>query len=131
MANDTAFVFGVVAVAAGLMASNRVRFDVVALLVVLALMLSGVLTVGETLGVSPYPYAVTVLIAASAAFATPVSTPCGNARRRARSVRIHAVREGRGPTIVADIWCNVCCCAACFSIQLDLKRKSEEWRKAG
>ena len=49
MANDTAFVFGAVAVAAGLMASSRVRFDVVALLVVLALMLSGVLTVGEAL----------------------------------------------------------------------------------
>ena len=32
-----------------MMASNRVRFDIVALLVVLALMISGVLTVGETL----------------------------------------------------------------------------------
>lgn len=29
----------------------------------------------ETLGVSPYPFAVAVLIAASAAFVTPVSTP--------------------------------------------------------
>ena len=29
----------------------------------------------ETLGVSPYPFAVAVLIAASSAFLTPVSTP--------------------------------------------------------
>jgi di/tricarboxylate transporter len=43
------FVFALIAVAAALMASNRVRFDIVALLVVLALMLSGVLTVGEAL----------------------------------------------------------------------------------
>lgn len=33
------------------------------------------ITAAETLGVSPYPLAVTVLIAASAAFSTPVSTP--------------------------------------------------------
>lgn len=129
-----------IGVAAALMASNRVRFDIIALLVVLALMLSGVLSVGEALagfgspvvilvagllvvgemldrtgvaaaigdgilfltaalglflsntasavlvapiaiiaaqalGVSPYPFAVAVLIAASAAFVTPVSTP--------------------------------------------------------
>jgi len=43
------FVFALIAVAAALMASNRVRFDIVALLVVLALMLSGVRTVGEAL----------------------------------------------------------------------------------
>ena len=49
MSNETTFVFGLIAVAAGLMASNRIRFDTVALLVVLALMLSGVLTVGEAL----------------------------------------------------------------------------------
>ena len=49
MSNETTFVFGLIAVAAGLMASNRIRFDIVALLVVLALMLSGVLTVGEAL----------------------------------------------------------------------------------
>ena len=29
----------------------------------------------EALGVSPYPFAIAVLIAASAAFSTPVSTP--------------------------------------------------------
>jgi di/tricarboxylate transporter len=49
MPADTIFVFSVVAVAAVLFASNRVRLDVVAMLVVLALMLSGVLTVNESL----------------------------------------------------------------------------------
>ena len=49
MTNEAAFVFAVIAVAALLMASNRVRFDIVALLVVMALMLSGVLSVGESL----------------------------------------------------------------------------------
>ena len=49
MSHEAGFVFALIAVAATLMASNRVRFDVVALLVVVALMLSGVLTVGEAL----------------------------------------------------------------------------------
>jgi di/tricarboxylate transporter len=49
MTNEAIFVFVLIGVAAVLMASNRVRFDVVALLVLLALMLSGVLSVGETL----------------------------------------------------------------------------------
>lgn len=44
------FVFGVVAAATLMMASNRVRYDMIALLVVLALMLSGILTVSEALG---------------------------------------------------------------------------------
>lgn len=43
------FVFSVIAIAAILMATNRVRFDIVALLAVLALMLSGVLTAREAL----------------------------------------------------------------------------------
>ena len=43
------FVFALIGVAAVLMASNRIRFDIVALLVVIALMLSGVLSVGEAL----------------------------------------------------------------------------------
>ena len=95
MSGDSTFVFILIAVAAVLMASNRVQFDIVALLVVLALMLSGVLTAGlgmvlsntasavlvapiamytaSALDVSPYPFA--VLIAASAAYSTPVSTP--------------------------------------------------------
>jgi len=49
MTNEAIFVFALIGVAAILMASNRVRFDVVALLVVLALMLSGVLSVGQSL----------------------------------------------------------------------------------
>ncbi len=49
MTGETVFVFALIAVAGALMATNRVRFDVVALLVVLALILSGVLTVNEAL----------------------------------------------------------------------------------
>jgi di/tricarboxylate transporter len=49
MAADTLFVFVLIAVAAALMASNKLRFDIIALLVVIALMLSGVLTVSEAL----------------------------------------------------------------------------------
>ena len=44
MAGNSTFVFALIAVAAVLMASNKVRFDIVALLVVLALMLSGELS---------------------------------------------------------------------------------------
>jgi di/tricarboxylate transporter len=61
MVSDTNFVFGLIAVAAALMASNKIRFDVVALLVVLALMLSGVLTVGEAL--SGFGSSVVILVA--------------------------------------------------------------------
>jgi di/tricarboxylate transporter len=61
MTNEISFVFVVIAVAAALMASNRVRFDIVALLVVLALMLSGVLTVGEAL--SGFGSSVVILVA--------------------------------------------------------------------
>ena len=50
MLSDSSFVFALIAVTAALMASNKVRYDIVALMVVLALMLSGVLTVGEALG---------------------------------------------------------------------------------
>ena len=49
MTTEIGFVYGLIAIAAVLMASNRVRYDIVALLVVLALMLSGVLTVGEAI----------------------------------------------------------------------------------
>ncbi len=49
MTGETVFVFSVIGVAGALMATNRVRFDIVALFVVLALMLSGVLTVEEAL----------------------------------------------------------------------------------
>ena len=49
MVNDSTLVFSIIAIAAVLMASNRVRFDIVALMVVTALMLSGILTVGEAI----------------------------------------------------------------------------------
>ena len=49
MTNEATIVFSIIAIAAILMASNRVRFDLIALLVVMALMLSGVLTIGEAL----------------------------------------------------------------------------------
>lgn len=49
MQHDTFLVFAIIAIAGALMASNRVRFDVVALLVVLALSLTGVLSVEEAI----------------------------------------------------------------------------------
>ena len=49
MTTETVAVFVIISVAGALMASNRVRFDIVALLVVLALMLSGILSVNEAL----------------------------------------------------------------------------------
>ena len=49
MTGETIFVLALIVVAALMMGSNRVRFDIVALLVVLALILSGVLSVKETL----------------------------------------------------------------------------------
>jgi di/tricarboxylate transporter len=61
MTGEMIFVFAVIAGAGALMASNRVRFDIVALLVVLALMLSGVLTVSESL--SGFGNSVVILVA--------------------------------------------------------------------
>ena len=49
MSPDALFVFALVGIAAILFASNRVRLDIVAMLVVLALMLSGILTPTEAL----------------------------------------------------------------------------------
>ena len=49
MSGDTVFVFLLIIAAGVAMASSRIRFDIVALLVVLALMLSGVLSVTEAL----------------------------------------------------------------------------------
>lgn len=62
MTGETTFVFSLIAVAAVLMASNRVRFDIVALLVVLALMLSGILTAAEAL--AGFGSSVVILVAA-------------------------------------------------------------------
>jgi di/tricarboxylate transporter len=61
MSADIIFVFALIGFAAILMASNRVRFDIVALLVVLALMLSGVLTVAEAL--SGFGNSVVIMVA--------------------------------------------------------------------
>ncbi len=47
--SDSTFVFCLIGVAAALMVSNRVRYDVIALAVVLALILGGVLTVPAAL----------------------------------------------------------------------------------
>lgn len=49
MNGEAFFVFAVIFTAGALMATNKVRFDMVALMVVLALILSGVLTVNEAL----------------------------------------------------------------------------------
>ena len=61
MESDTLFVFALIAAAAAAMASNRIRFDIIALLVVIALMLSGVLTVSESL--SGFGSPVVILVA--------------------------------------------------------------------
>ena len=62
MWSDTNFVFGLLAVTAVLMASNRLRYDVIALLVMLALMISGVLTVGEALAGFGSPVVILVAV---------------------------------------------------------------------
>ena len=50
MWSDSTTVFAIVAVTAVLMASNRLRFDIIALLVVLSLVLTGILSVDEEIG---------------------------------------------------------------------------------
>jgi di/tricarboxylate transporter len=55
------FVLALIAIAAALMASNRVRYDMIALIVVLGLMLSGVLTVSQAL--AGFGNSVVILIA--------------------------------------------------------------------
>ncbi len=61
MNSDIAFVFALIGVAAVLMASNRVRYDFVALIVVLALILGNILTVGQAL--SGFGSSVVILVA--------------------------------------------------------------------
>jgi len=58
--------------ALGLFLSNTASAVLVAPIAIVA---------AEALGVSPYPFAVAVLIAASAAFVTPVSNPVGTNSR--------------------------------------------------
>jgi di/tricarboxylate transporter len=62
MTGEVQFVFGLIVFVAIAMASGRIRFDIIALLVVLALMLSGVLTVGQAL--SGFGSPVVILVAA-------------------------------------------------------------------
>lgn len=61
MTLDIVFVFSLIGVAAVLMASGRVRYDLVALIVVLALILGNVLTVGQAL--SGFGSSVVILVA--------------------------------------------------------------------
>ena len=61
MTQDAAFVFLLIGVAAVLMASNRVRYDFVALIVVLALILGEILTVGQAL--SGFGSSVVIMVA--------------------------------------------------------------------
>jgi len=61
MSGEAVFVFALIGLAAALMASNRIRFDVVALLVVLTLMLSGILSPAEAL--SGFGSPVVILVA--------------------------------------------------------------------
>ncbi len=75
------YVLGLLAAAVVMFALNRPRMDSVALLMLAVLPLTGVITMNEELamakdlGASPYPFAMTVALAASAAFMTPVSSP--------------------------------------------------------
>lgn len=62
MNSDMLFVFGLLAVVAVAMASNRVRFDIIALLVIIALSLSGILSVNEAL--AGFGNSVVILVAA-------------------------------------------------------------------
>lgn len=61
MTPDSLYVFALIGVAGVLMASNRVRYDLVALMVVVALVLGNVLTVGEAL--SGFGSSVVILVA--------------------------------------------------------------------
>jgi di/tricarboxylate transporter len=98
MTTDLLVVLAILAVTIALFLSDRFRLDLIALLAVLGLMLSGVLTTDEALagfsdntvliiaglfvvgggllrtGVSPYTFMMTVAIAASTAFATPIAS---------------------------------------------------------
>ncbi|MCA0869884.1 anion permease [Seohaeicola saemankumensis] len=62
MNSDAAFVFALIGIAGAMMASNRVRFDLVAIIVVLALILSGTLTTDQAL--SGFGSPVVIMVAA-------------------------------------------------------------------
>ena len=82
MSGETLFVFALIGVTAALMASNRIRFDIVSLLVVLSLMLSGILSVGEALSGFGNPVVIMVaglLVVGEMLDRTGVASALGNA----------------------------------------------------
>ena len=82
MPGETLFVFALIGVTAALMASNRIRFDIVALLVILSLMLSGVLSVGEALSGFGNPVIIMIaglLVVGEMLDRTGVASAMGNA----------------------------------------------------
>lgn len=62
MSSDAAFVFVLIGIAGAMMASNRVRFDLVAMIVVTGLILSGILTTDQAL--SGFGSPVVIMVAA-------------------------------------------------------------------
>ena len=96
---DSTFVFVLIAVAGILMASNRVRFDVVALLVVLTLMLSGIPTVGQSLagfGSSVVILVVGLLVVGEMLARTGVARAVGWPRRAGSAGRLPVTTRGFG-----------------------------------
>jgi di/tricarboxylate transporter len=81
MLSDANIVFVIVGVTAVLMASNRLRFDIIALLVVLALVLTGILSVDEALAGFGSPVVVlvaTLLVVGEMLDRTGVAAAIGN-----------------------------------------------------
>lgn len=81
MWTDTHIVFAIVLVTALAMASNRLRFDIIALLVVLALVLTGILSVDEALSGFGSPVVIlvaTLLIVGEMLDRTGVAAAIGN-----------------------------------------------------
>ncbi|NQX90114.1 MAG: SLC13 family permease, partial [Halioglobus sp.] len=81
MWSDTNIVFAIVAVTALAMASNRLRFDIIALLVMLALVLTGVLSVDQALSGFGSPVVVlvaTLLVVGEMLDRTGVAAAIGN-----------------------------------------------------
>ena len=109
MSNEAAIVFGILGVAAVVFASGRVRLDVTALLVVMALMLSGVLTPREALAGFGDPVVLLVAPIALSACHDGGDRGLGGLRNagldaggdpggRAGQLRFPRLREGGSPT---------------------------------